>query len=70
MRCTGHVARIERREMLKKFVGKPKGKRPFRGRRRRSEDNIKIYVTVLRWEGVDWGPVAGYFEQRSERLVK
>jgi hypothetical protein len=40
--------------MRKKPVGKPEGKRSFVRRRRRWEDNIKMYVREMKWEDVDW----------------
>ena len=43
MRLEGHVARMgERRGVYRVLVGKPEGKRPLEGPRRRWEDNIKI----------------------------
>jgi hypothetical protein len=36
------------------LVGKPDGKRPLRRIRYRWEDNIKIALREIGWEGVDW----------------
>jgi hypothetical protein len=36
------------------LVGKPKGKEPLRRPRHRWEDEIKIYLMEIGWEGVDW----------------
>jgi hypothetical protein len=36
------------------FVGKPEGSRPLQRRRRRWEDNIKMYLREIEWEDVDW----------------
>jgi hypothetical protein len=36
------------------LVGKPEGKRPLAGLRRRWEDNIKINLKEIGCEGVDW----------------
>jgi hypothetical protein len=36
------------------LVGRPEGRRPFGRRRRRWEDNIKMDLQEVRWEGVDW----------------
>jgi len=36
------------------LVGKPEGKRPLGRPRRIWEDNIKIHLRVIGWEGVDW----------------
>jgi hypothetical protein len=35
-------------------VGKPEGKRPLGGLRRRREDNIKIDLREIRWVFMDW----------------
>jgi hypothetical protein len=35
-------------------VGKPKGKRPLGRPRRRWEDNIKMDLQEVGWEGMDW----------------
>jgi len=49
----GHVARIGKHRNAD-----PEGRRP-RGRPARSwEDNIKIDLRVIGWEGVDWIAVA------------
>jgi hypothetical protein len=43
MRWAGHVARMgEGRGVYRVLVGKPEGKRPMGGPRRRWEDNIKM----------------------------
>jgi hypothetical protein len=36
------------------LIGEPEGKRPFRIPRRRWEDNIKMDLRVIIWDGVDW----------------
>jgi hypothetical protein len=36
------------------LVGKPEGKRPLRRPRCRWEDNIKMDLREIGWEGVDW----------------
>jgi hypothetical protein len=36
------------------LVGKPEGKRPLGRPRCRWVDNIKIYLRVIGWDGVDW----------------
>jgi hypothetical protein len=55
MRWAEHVAHLgEIRNAYKIFVRKPEGKRP-RGRpRRRWEDNIRMDLKEIVWEGVDW----------------
>jgi len=36
------------------FVAKPEGKRPLRRPRHRWEDNIKMDIMEICWEGVNW----------------
>jgi hypothetical protein len=36
------------------MVGRPEGRRPLGRPRRRWEDNIKIDLQEVGWEGVDW----------------
>jgi hypothetical protein len=36
------------------LVGKPAGKRPLGRPRRRWEDNIRMDLREIDWEGVDW----------------
>jgi hypothetical protein len=36
------------------LVGKPDGKKPVGRRRRKCEDNIKMDLREIGWEGVDW----------------
>jgi len=43
-----------RRGLYRVLVGKPEGKRPLGRRRRRWEDNIKMYLCPLGCEGLDW----------------
>ena len=43
-----------RRELYRLLVGKPEGKRPVGRRRRRWEDNIKMYLQAVGCEGLDW----------------
>jgi hypothetical protein len=40
------------------LVGKPKGKRPLGRPRRRWEDNIKIYLREIGFDGANWIRVA------------
>jgi hypothetical protein len=55
MRWAGHVARIgEGRGLYRVLLGKPEGKRPLRGPRRRWEDNIKIDLQEVGCRGMDW----------------
>jgi len=55
IKWVGHVARMgEMRNLYLIFVGEPEGKRPFGRLRRREENNIKMHLRIIRWEGVDW----------------
>jgi hypothetical protein len=46
------------RNAYKILVGKPEGKRTLRRPRHKWEDNIRINLWEIRWEGVDWMHVA------------
>jgi hypothetical protein len=55
MRWAEYVARVcEVRNVYNIFVGKPERKRPLERPTRRWEDNIKMDVAEMGWEGVDW----------------
>jgi hypothetical protein len=55
MRWEGHVARMgETRNAYRILVGKPEGKRRLGRPRRRWVDNIKMDLTEIGWDGVDW----------------
>jgi hypothetical protein len=45
------------------FVGKPEGKTPLEGPKRRWEDNIRMDIREIGWEGVDWTNLAQYRDQ-------
>jgi hypothetical protein len=50
-----HVARMgEMKNAYNISVGKPEGKRLFARPRRRWEDNIRMDITEIEWECVDW----------------
>jgi hypothetical protein len=52
---TGHVVQVgEKRNAYTTLVGKPEGKRPLGKPRRRWEDNIKMNLREVGWEGMDW----------------
>jgi hypothetical protein len=40
------------------LIERPEGKRPLRRLRRRWDDNIRIELREIGWEGVDWMHVA------------
>jgi hypothetical protein len=44
----------ERRGAYRALVGKPEGRRPLERPRRRWEDNIKMDLREVGWEGMDW----------------
>jgi hypothetical protein len=44
----------EGRNACRILMGKPNGKRPLGRRRRRSVDNIKIDLTEIEWDGMNW----------------
>ena len=55
MRWAGHVARMgEGRGAYRVLVGKPEGKRSLGRLRRRLEDNIKMNLQEVGYEGMDW----------------
>jgi hypothetical protein len=50
-----HVARIgEKRNAYRILVRNPEGKRPLGIPRRKWVDNIKMDLTEIEWDGVDW----------------
>ncbi|KAJ4435967.1 hypothetical protein ANN_18590 [Periplaneta americana] len=55
LRWAGHVARMgESRNAYRVLVGRPEGKRPLRRPRRRWEDNIKMDLREVGYDGRDW----------------
>jgi hypothetical protein len=44
----------EKRSAYRILVEKPEGKRPLGRPRRRLVDNIKIDLTEIEWDGMDW----------------
>jgi hypothetical protein len=54
MRQAGHVARMwEKRDAYRILMGKPEGKRSLGRPRRRWEDNIKMNLRELGWDGMN-----------------
>jgi hypothetical protein len=45
---------VKIRNTYKIFIGKPEGKRTLGGHKRRWNDNIKIGLREIEWEGVNW----------------
>jgi hypothetical protein len=43
----------EKRNVYRMLVGKPDGKRPLGRQRRRWEDNIKMDLREIGWDGMD-----------------
>ena len=59
MRWAGHVARMgDDRGVHRVLVGKPEGKRPLGGPRRRREDNIKMDLQEVGGGRGDWMELA------------
>jgi hypothetical protein len=55
MRWAGHVASMgEGRGAYRVLVGRPEGRRPLGKPRRRWEDNIKMDIQEVRWDGLVW----------------
>jgi hypothetical protein len=55
MRWAGHVAGMgETRNAYRILVGKPEGKRPLRTLRRKRVNNIKMDISAIGWDGMDW----------------
>ncbi|KAJ4426318.1 hypothetical protein ANN_27132 [Periplaneta americana] len=55
LRWAGHVARMgESRNAYRVLVGRPAGKRPLERPRRRWEDNIKMDLREVGYDGRDW----------------
>jgi hypothetical protein len=55
MRLAGHVAHVGKMKNAYRFLfGKPEGERPCRRPRHKWEDNIRMVVREIGWEGVDW----------------
>jgi hypothetical protein len=55
MRWAGHVARMgEKKSAYRILVGRPEGRRPLGRPRHRWEDNIKMDLQEVGWEGMDW----------------
>ena len=63
----GHVARMaDRRGEYYALVGRPELKRPFGRPKRRWEDNIKIDLEELGYEGLGWiGPAQDGDKRRA-----
>jgi len=40
------------------LIRKPRGKRPLRRTRHRWEDNVRMVLSEIGWEGVDWMQLA------------
>jgi hypothetical protein len=55
MRWAGHVAGMrDKRNACRILVGNPEGKRPLGIPRRRWVDNIKVDLSEIGWDGMDW----------------
>jgi hypothetical protein len=58
----------ERRGMHQISVGKPEGKRPLGRRRYRLENNIKMDIKEVVWEGMNWLDLAQNRDRWQARL--
>jgi hypothetical protein len=55
MRWAGHVARVgEKRNAYSILVENPEGKKPLGRPRRIRVDNIKMDLTEIGWDDMDW----------------
>jgi len=55
LRLAGHAARMgEMRNTYNVLVGKSGGERPLGRPRRKWEDNIRIDLMEIGWEGMNW----------------
>jgi hypothetical protein len=64
MRWQGHIARMgEKRDAYGIWVGKPQGKRPLGGPRRRLVDNIEMDLRKIEYHDIDWIDVTQDKEQ-------
>jgi hypothetical protein len=55
MGLTGHVSRIgEKKNEQRGLAGTPEGKRPLGRQRRRFVDNIKMNLSEIAWDDMDW----------------
>jgi hypothetical protein len=53
----------EKRNAYRILVGKPEGKRPLGRPRCRWVDNIKMDLSEIGWDGMDWIDLAQYRDQ-------
>jgi hypothetical protein len=53
MRWIRNVVRMEAKRIACR-VEKPEGKRPLGRPTRTWEDNIKVYLREIEWDGMDW----------------
>jgi hypothetical protein len=61
MRCAGHVACLrDKRGAYRVLVKRPEGKSPLGKPRYRREDNVKMNLQEVRWEGMNWTDLAQY----------
>jgi hypothetical protein len=67
MRWAGHVTGLgQMRSAHRILVGKPEGTRTVRRLQRKWEDNNKIDVREIKWNGMDWIVLARNRDQRRD----
>jgi hypothetical protein len=60
----GRACSTHGRNAYRILVGKPQGRRPLGGSRRRWVDNIKTDLREKGWDGMDWVDLAQDMDQR------
>jgi hypothetical protein len=55
---TTETTALKKRNAYSILVGKPEGRRPLGRPRRRWVDNIKMDLSEIGWDGVDWVDLA------------
>jgi hypothetical protein len=64
LKWVDHVACMgEMKSAYKILVGRPKGRRPIMKPTHRWEDNIRMVLRKIGWEGVDWMCLAQDWDQ-------
>jgi hypothetical protein len=64
-----YIARMGDEKCLNLFVRKPEVERPLVRHRLRREDNIRMDLREIGWEGVDWTHLAQDRDQRRDHVI-